>query len=40
MVKAFISYNRGDDDAITGRIRDRLERKLGNENVFMDVYDI
>ena len=34
--KVFISYRR-DDSGYAGRIRDRLERELGRDLLFMDV---
>ena len=35
--KVFISYRRGDSAGYAGRVRDRLERELGCELLFMDV---
>jgi TIR domain len=35
--KVFISYRRGDSAGYAGRVRDRLERELGRELLFMDV---
>jgi hypothetical protein len=40
MPKIFISYRRGDSQAIAGRIRDRLANKYGEGSVFMDVDSI
>jgi hypothetical protein len=36
----FISYRRGADSGVAGRLYDRLERSLGRERVFMDVASI
>jgi hypothetical protein len=36
----FISYRRGADSGVAGRLYDRLERSLGRERVFMDVAGI
>lgn len=38
--KIFISYRRSDSSNISGRIYDLLTEKLGEENVFKDVYSI
>ena len=35
--KVFISYRRGDSAGYAGRVRDRLERELGRDLLFMDV---
>jgi TIR domain len=35
--KVFISYRRDDSAGYAGRVRDRLERELGRELLFMDV---
>jgi TIR domain len=35
--KVFISYRRDDSAGYTGRVRDRLERELGRNLLFMDV---
>ena len=35
--KVFISYRRGDSAGYAGRVRDRLERDLGRDLLFMDV---
>src|SRR5260370_23596251 len=35
--KVFISYRRGDSAGYAARVRDRLERDLGGERLFMDV---
>jgi TIR domain len=35
--KVFISYRRGDSSGYAGRVRDRLERELGRDLLFMDV---
>jgi hypothetical protein len=35
--KVFISYRRGDSAGYAGRVRDRLERELGHDLLFMDV---
>jgi WD40 repeat protein len=40
MPKIFISYRRGNSDAITGRIRDRLAHRYGEDSVFMDLDNI
>jgi hypothetical protein len=37
MAKVFISYRREDSAPYAGRIRDRLERDLGRDLLFMDV---
>ena len=38
--KVFISYRRSDSANVSGRIYDRLINKIGQENVFKDVYSI
>jgi len=38
--KVFINYRRDDTIATAGRLRDRLAREFGNDNVFMDVDNI
>jgi hypothetical protein len=35
--KVFISYRRDDSAGYAGRVRDRLERELGRNLLFMDV---
>src|SRR5579863_7179084 len=40
MSKIIISYRRADSDAITGRIRDRLAHRYGEDSVFMDIDNI
>ena len=35
--KVFISYRRDDSAGYAGRVRDRLERELGPNLLFMDV---
>jgi TIR domain len=35
--KVFISYRRDDSAGYAGRVRDRLERELGRDLLFMDV---
>ncbi len=34
--KVFISYRRDDSAGYAGRVRDRLERELGRDLLFMD----
>jgi hypothetical protein len=39
--KIFINYRRAEDSGATaGRLRDRLEKDFGRDQVFMDVIDI
>src|SRR5262245_56925807 len=38
--KVFINYRRDDTIATAGRLRDRLAREFGNDNVFMDADNI
>ena len=40
MPKIVISYRRADDDAIVGRIRDKLAGHYGADSVFMDIDNI
>ena len=40
MPKIVISYRRADDDAIVGRIRDKLAVHYGDDSVFMDIDNI
>jgi hypothetical protein len=40
MGKIFISYRREDSADVTGRMRDRLVSRFGNDNVFVDVDSI
>lgn len=40
MPKIVISYRRADDDAIVGRIRDRLASRYGDDSIFMDIDNI
>ncbi|MGC1862990.1 MAG: toll/interleukin-1 receptor domain-containing protein [Methylocystis sp.] len=35
--RIFINYRRGDTIATAGRLRDRLAREFGRNNVFMDI---
>jgi hypothetical protein len=40
MPKIIISYRRADSGVITGRIRDRLAQRYGEDSVFMDIDNI
>ncbi|MFT3817398.1 MAG: toll/interleukin-1 receptor domain-containing protein [Rubrivivax sp.] len=40
MATVFISYRRQDSDAFADAISDEFERRLGSENVFLDVKGI
>jgi hypothetical protein len=37
MAKVFLCYRRDDSAAFAGRVRDRLDRDLGHDLLFMDV---
>ena len=39
-VRVFISYRRGETQDLVGRLRDYLGRKLGEDNIFLDVDSI
>src|SRR5215470_16197273 len=38
--KIFVNYRRGDDEALAGRLFDRLGEAFGREQLFMDVDSI
>ena len=40
MAKIAISYRRADTEVMTGRIRDRLADRYGEDTVFMDIDNI
>jgi TolB-like protein len=39
-MKIFVSYRRTDSEGITGRIRDRLVGRYGDDSIFMDIDNI